>query len=95
MLERLKRRLPDAANEALLQDLLDEAGDFIRAYTGREDVPEALVSAQIQLAAVFFNRLGMEGESRHVEGSVEHATQAVPEEIRRQLNPYRLVKGVE
>ena len=42
MLARLKRRLPDATDETLLQDLLDDAGRFIRAYTGRDTVPEPL-----------------------------------------------------
>ena len=88
------RRLPDAQDEALLQELLDEAGDFIRAYTGRGEVPEALESAQVQLAAIYYNRLGMEGEARRVEGAVERQVDAVPAELRRQLNPYRLVKGV-
>ena len=94
MLHRLMRRLPDAEDLALLRDLLDEAGDFIRAYTGREAVPAALESAQVQLAAVLYNRLGMEGETRRSEGSTERAVEAVPEELRRQLNPYRLAKGV-
>ena len=94
MLLRLKRRLPDETDEVLLQELLDEAGDFIRAYTGRSEVPAVLQSAQVHLAAVLYNRLGMEGETRRVEGSVERVTAAVPEEVRRQLNPYRLVRGV-
>ena len=95
MLLRLMRRLPEAQDEALLQDLLDEAGDFIRAYTGRKEVPAALESAQVQLAAVLYNRLGMEGETRRSEGSVERTAEGVPEALRRQLNPFRLAKGVE
>ena len=94
MLTRLMRRLPEAQDEALLNDLLREAGDFIRAYTGRTEVPEALESAQVQLAAVLYNRLGMEGETRRAEGSVERVAEAVPEDLRRQLNPFRLARGV-
>ena len=94
MLQRLMRRLPDAADEVLLRDLLAEAADFIRAYTGRDAVPPALESAQVQLAAVLYNRLGMEGEARRTEGSVAREIEAVPEDLRRQLNPYRLAKGV-
>ena len=94
MLRRLMRRLPEATDEALLQDLLDEAGDFIRAYTGRDAVPQPLESAQVRLAAVLYNRLGMEGETRRVEGSIERVAEAVPEDLRRELNPYRLAKGV-
>ncbi|HIS02860.1 MAG TPA: phage head-tail connector protein [Candidatus Pullichristensenella avicola] len=94
MLTRLKRRLPDATDEALLQDLLDDAGRFIRAYTGRESVPEALEGAQLALAAAMFNRMGMEGETRHGEGSVERVAELLPEDVRRQINPYRLAKAV-
>ena len=94
MLEKLMRRIPDAQNEALLQDMLDDAESFILAYTGRSEIPEALKGAQVQLAAAFYNRLGMEGEEKHAEGSISRTTDAVPEEIRRQLNGYRLVKGV-
>ncbi len=94
MLERLMRRLPDATDQVLLMDLLEDARDFICAYTGRAAVPEALQSAQVQLAAVFYNRLGMEGEQSHREDGIARIADAVPEEIRRQLNPYRLVRGV-
>ena len=36
MLQRLMRRLPDAADEVLLRDLLAEAADFIRDYDADE-----------------------------------------------------------
>jgi hypothetical protein len=94
MLERLKRRIPDAADDALLSDLIDDAGGFICAYTGRDEVPDALRAAQIALAAVFFNRMGMEGEVRHAEGSAERVAEMLPEDIRRQLNPFRLARAV-
>ena len=42
MLAKLKRRLPDATDDALLNDLLAEAGAFICAYTRRATVPEGL-----------------------------------------------------
>ena len=96
MLEKLRRRLPDAADadEALLEDLIADAGRFIRAYTGREDVPEALEGAQVQLAAVFFNRLGMEGETRHDEGGLVRENEILPEDIMCQIRPYRLARGM-
>ena len=70
MLEKLKRRLPDAEDEALLGDLLGEAGAFLRAYTNRAELPEALEDAQVRVAAILYNRIGMEGESSHSEGGV-------------------------
>ena len=96
MLEKLRRRLPDAAGveDALLLDLLEDAAGFICAYTMRRDVPAALQGVQAELAAVFFNRMGMEGEKAHNEGGVSRTAEAVPGEIAAQLKPWRLARTV-
>ncbi len=94
MLEKLKRRIPDAANDALLNDLLDGAAAAIMAYTGRDSVPEALQAVQIELAAIAYNRIGMEGEASHSEGGVSRSADGLPEPLRRQMNPFRLAKAV-
>ena len=95
MLARLKRRLPDAADETLLSDLLDEAGAFLRAYTFRREVPEALEPAQIQVAAILYNRLGMEGESSHGEGGVTRTAALLPEDLKRWLNGWRVARTLD
>ena len=89
MLAKLKRRIPDADNDALLCDLLAEAGAFLRSYTCRDSVPDDLADAQVHIAAVLYNRMGMEGESRHDEGGVSHTAEALPEDLRRWLNAWR------
>jgi len=94
MLARLKRRIPDAQSDALLTDLLEDAGRMILAYTGRTELPPLLEGAQIEIAAMLYNRMGMEGESVHAEGSVSRTADSRPEYIRRQLNPWRLAKAV-
>ena len=94
MLARLKRRIPDAADDALLNDLLAEAGAFLRAYTRRDAVPEALEDAQVRIAAILFNRMGMEGERAHGEGGVTRTAEMLPEDLRRWLNSWRLAKTV-
>lgn len=94
MLDKLMRRLPDADNTDLLTDLLEDAGEFIKSYTGRSCVPASLTCVQLHLAIVFYNRMGMEGELEHGEGGIERRAEYIPEDIRRQLNPFRLVKGV-
>jgi hypothetical protein len=97
MLEKLRRRLPDAkdSDEALLTDLIADAGRFICAYTRRDAVPEALEGAQIQMAAVLFNRMGMEGETRHDEGGLSREAELLPEDIACQLRPWRLARAVK
>lgn len=94
MLGKLKRRIPDAQNDALLEDLIADAGRMICAYTLRDAVPEALEAAQVELAVMLYNRMGMEGEASRIEGSVHRSVDSLPECMRRQLNPYRLAKAV-
>lgn len=94
MLAKLKRRLPDAADDALLNDLLEQAGAFIRAYTRRNEIPEGLEDAQIHIAAILFNRMGMEGEISHNEGGVSRTAEMLPEDVRKWLNPWRVAKTV-
>ena len=92
MLARLKRRLPDAADEALLGDLLSEAGAFLRAYTNRTELPEALEDAQMRVAVILYNRMGMEGESSHSEGGVARTAEMLPEDLKRWLNGWRVAR---
>lgn len=42
-------------------------------YIGRDELPERLKSVQIKLAAVYYNRLGTEGEHSRSEGSVSRS----------------------
>lgn len=94
MLAKLKRRLPDAADDALLNDLLAEAGAFICAYTRRQAVPAGLEDAQVRVAAILFNRMGMEGERVHGEGGVNRTAEMLPEDLVRWLNGWRLARTV-
>lgn len=95
MLEKLKRRIPDARDEVMLAELIEAAGQAICAYTGRAAVPTALEAAQLEIAVILFNRMGMEGESAHDEGSLRRSAESLPEFLRRQMNPYRLAKAVQ
>ena len=87
--------MPDAQDEQLLKELLEDAERMICAYTMRESVPEALRGAQLEIAAMNFNRMGMEGENSHGEGSVSRSIESLPEGLRRQMNPWRLARAVE
>lgn len=94
MIEKLMRRLPDAKDEELLNDLLEEAGAFLCAYTRRNEVPAALEDAQVRVACLLFNRMGMEGEKSHSEGGVNRTAEMLPEDLKRWLNGWRLAKTV-
>jgi len=94
MVSRLKLRVPDAQDDSLLEELISSAEGMILAYTGRSEVPEVLEGAQVEIAAMLYNRMGMEGESAHAEGSVSRSADSLPEYLARQLNPYRLARAV-
>lgn len=95
MLDRLRRRIPDAADDALLEELLRSAQEMICAYTARDVMPQALTPAQLEIAVMLYNRMGMEGECSHAEGSLSRGVDSLPEFLRRQLNPWRLARVVE
>jgi hypothetical protein len=89
----LKLRLPDVTNQdELLQSLLDEAEAAILAMTNRTEIPAALNYTQIKLAAIAYNRMGVEGEGSHSEGGVSVSIDAMPDNIRREIAPFRLVR---
>ena len=66
-----------------------EAKALLLAMTWRQTLPEALESAQVRLAIILFNRMGMEGESEHVEGDVRRAAPCLPDELRREIIAFR------
>lgn len=88
----LKLRLPDANNDELLQSLLAEAGAAILNYTGRDEIPKGLNYVQIKLAAIAYNRMGIEGEISHSEGGISIGLESMPDNIKREIAPYRLAK---
>lgn len=91
--DRAKARLP-TVNDPLLLTLLEDAQDAILAYTGQKTLPCGLVGAQAQLAVVYYNRLGIEGENSHGEGGVSRSLDMLPRDIEAQLKPYRVAKVV-
>ena len=96
LLTRLKRRLNITGEEKdeLLCDLLADAHALMLSFMNRTELPEALFPALIRLACILYNRLGIEGESHHSEGSVSMTVDSLPQEITLQLMPYRLLRTV-
>ena len=65
--------------EALLGVLLSQAEATVLAVTGREELPEGLRGAVIDLAAMRYNRRGTEGESARTEGGVTEIVIRLPQ----------------
>ena len=86
--------LDKAPEEALVLELLRQGEALILSYTGRASLPPGLESGLVRLAVVLYNRLGMEGEAARREGEVDVRLEALPEDIKTLLRPWRLAKGV-
>lgn len=92
--EKLKVRLNEE-DTALLEQLLEDAETEILDYCNRDVLLPRMLGLQRELAIVYYNRLGSEGESSRSEGgvSVSYSTD-IPENIKRRLNSYRRLKAV-
>ena len=94
--EKLKVRLNEEdADEDLLEQLLEDAESEILDYCNRDVLLPRMLGLQRELAIIYYNRLGSEGESSRSEGgvSVSYSTD-IPENIKRRLNSYRRLKAV-
>ena len=96
-LEKLKIRLEikDTTQDELFNMVLEDAETEILDYCNRDVLLPRMLGLQRELAIVYYNRLGSEGESSRSEGgvSVSYST-GIPENIKRRLNSYRRLKAV-
>ena len=73
---------PDAASEALLSVLLDQAGDIVlnRRYPFGvpewTDVPAMYEHIQLQIAVELYSKMGAEGQTGHSENGVNRSYEA-------------------
>ena len=79
----------EEVQDGLLSSLLEDAAALICALTWRKEVPKELENAQLRLAVVFFNRMGMEGETDHAEGDVRRSVEGLPEDLRKEIFAFR------
>lgn len=79
-------------NEDLLNLLLDDAEEFVKAYTGRKQITSGLEKAVRDLAVIALNRIGTEGENSRSEGGESYSFNDAPKQIYDTLNRYRLAR---
>lgn len=96
-LEKLKIRLgiKNTDEHDLLIMLLDDAEGEILDYCNRDIILPKMESLQRELAIIYYNRMGSEGESSRSEGgvSVSYST-IIPESLKSRLRSYRRLKAV-
>lgn len=96
-LEKLKLRIgiTDDTQDDLLNMLLEDSKNEILDFTHRTELLTTMEGLQRELAIVYYNRQGSEGESSRSEGgiSVTYSTD-IPTNIKDRLKSYRLLKAV-
>lgn len=99
-LEKLKIRLEidktDITKDDLLATLLEDAESEILDYCNRDTLPLRAEGLQRELAIIYYNRQGSEGEASRSEGgvSVSYSTE-IPEAIKNRLNSFKRLKAVK
>ena len=79
--------------DSLLNIYIRQAKQQILTYCNRSNVPEALDDVHIQLAIVYYNRRGLEGEASRTEGAITQTfDKDIPAYLMSQLNYYRVAK---
>lgn len=91
-LEKLKVRLPDA-DINLLTQLLEDAENDILDYTNRNVLLPRMEALQRELAIIYYNRLGSEGETSRSEGGIS-VSYEMPQSMKDRLKAYRRLKAV-
>lgn len=98
-LEKLKIRLEikkeDTSKDDLLTMLLEDAEAEISDYCNRDVILAKAEVLQRELAIIYYNRMGSEGEASRSEGgvSVSYSTE-IPSNIKSRLNSFRRLKAV-
>lgn len=86
---KLKLDISDADKDALLQEYLDDAQEFILDTTHLDAVPEKLLRTQVELAIIYYNKQGIEGQTAHSEGGISRTFIDIPESIMKKIKSFR------
>ncbi len=97
-LDKVKIRLDikDNNQDTTLMQLIEDAKTEILDYCNRDTLPTRAEGLQRELAIIYYNRQGSEGESSRSEGgiSVSYSTE-IPGNIKSRLNSLRRLKGAQ
>lgn len=103
LLERLKIRIPEETDEAVLKELLETAKDVIleQLYPLKDDLQNVAMplkyrSLQLQIAVELYNKAGAEGETSHTENGItrNYSSAYVSKELLSRITPYAEVIGI-
>ena len=97
MLERIKLLLniTDDSKDALLNELIDNATEFVQNYINNDDALENLTGTLIAMVIYDYNRMGTEGlTSENYSGVSFGYASGYSDDIMKQLRRYRKVRVI-
>lgn len=86
------RVLTGERDEELVEVVLEDATDWVLAYTGRKKMIPELKKTVRDLAVIAINRMGTEGESSRTGSGESYNFDNAPKQIYDVLNRYRLAR---
>lgn len=79
----------DSGKDALLQLYLDDAESDIVELTHLDALPPGLLSTQVELAIIYYNKEGIEGQTAHSEGGVSRTFEDIPPRMLKKIHRFR------
>ncbi len=92
MFQKLKIKLgiSDHGSDELMQTYLDDAINYAKGYCNTDVITEKLETAVVEIATIFYNKNGVEGQISHSEGGISRSyTDDLPRYIVKLLNSER------
>ncbi|WIF95025.1 phage head-tail connector protein [Caminicella sporogenes] len=82
--------LGDTSQDDLLILYLEDAKNEILELTHLEEIPDKLLSTQVELAIIYYNKRGIEGQTSHGEGGISRSfEEGIPKNIMKKILAYR------
>ncbi len=93
-LEKIKLKLDisleDTSKDNILTLYLEDAENEILSLTHLDVIPEQLLSAQVDLAIIYYNKQGIEGQTAHSEGGISRSfEEGIPKNIKKKIIAFR------
>lgn len=87
---KLKLGIDDDSMDSLLNLYLEDAKNTILELTHLDELSESLLNTQIELAIIYYNKEGIEGQTSHSEGGVSRSfEEGIPESIMKKIRANR------
>ena len=93
ILKRVKTLLGETdLEDEVISQVIDDAAEFVCAYTHRAVVPDDLIMTVGDLAIVRINRMGAEGDAGRSEAGERYSFEAAPAHVFVLLKKYRVAR---